>query len=111
MCRVLCLVFITSISLAVSAQVVDQRNPNYQKGVQHIANAARALEVFKAELAKGEAYYAFPGLDAVRAIAVTDPVMDTLNMIIAPEHRRFKTQVLEPDGVFFNPVRVKANHE
>jgi GH35 family endo-1,4-beta-xylanase len=85
--------------------VIDQRDRKYQIATEHLANAARALAVAQAELKKAEASHPLPGLDLVRMLSQIKPVEETINVILAPERKRYEFQTITPDGTFFTPTR------
>lgn len=90
---------------AASEYVIDQRDSNYQKATEHLANAQRALAVAQAELKLAEAQHPLPGLDLVRMLSQIKPVEETINVIIWPERKRLEYQTATPDGLFFTPTR------
>lgn len=102
---------IAAITLVVgpasaSEHLIDQRDPKYQIATEHLANAASALAVAQAELKKAEANHPLPGLDLVRMLSQIKPVEETINVILAPERKRYKFQTITPNGLFFTPTRV-----
>lgn len=98
-----------ALSPSATAGVIDQRDPHYQKGVEHLASARQALAMAMEELRKADAEYAFPGLEIVRMLGAITPINQTLDLIITPEKRRLEIQVLEPDSVYFKPTLLKEN--
>ena len=91
---------------SASDYVIDQRNPKYQKAIEHLSNAAQALAMAKAELQKAEASHPLPGLDLARMQSEIVPMEDTLRVILAPERKRYEFQTITPNGIFFTPTRV-----
>lgn len=93
-------------SANASDNVIDQRNPKYQKAIEHLSNAAQALAMAKAELQQAEASYPLPGVDLARMQSEIVPMEDTLKVILAPERKRLEYQTITPNGIFFTPTRV-----
>jgi hypothetical protein len=87
---------------------LDQRDPNYQKSIEHYAQAQAAIRVAIEQLQKGEAYYPQPAVgDLVKILAPLQEIEETLNYILIPEQRRHESQTLTPDSRFFNPSPLK----
>ncbi len=92
-------------ALAADAYLLDQRDPAYQKSIEHLARAAQALAVAKKELAKADGAYQLPGLNAQQMQEHLRPLEDTLAVLLAPEKKRMAHQTLAPDGIFFTPIK------
>lgn len=86
--------------------VIDQRDPRYQRAIEHLSLAAQNLRMAQDELKKAEAMAPLPGLDLVRMLAQVRPVEETINVVLQPEQKRLKYQTVTPDGLFFIPTRV-----
>ena len=97
------------LSSTAHAGVIDQRDPNFQEGVEHLARARQALEVAMTELRAADAVYEFPGMNIVNHLGQITPVTETLDLMLFPEKRRLETKVLTPDSIFFNPVPLKED--
>ncbi|KKN96208.1 hypothetical protein LCGC14_0171380 [marine sediment metagenome] len=85
---------------------IDQRDPQFQKAAEHLAQAAQALARAKRELELSEASYQLPGLNYSQMTDALRPVEETLQVILSPERKRYQHQTIIPDGVFFSPVTV-----
>lgn len=97
---------LSALCNATDSYEIDQRDPRYQIAIAHLADAAKALAVAKKELQLAEANHPLPGLSLVRMLSQIEPVEETLNVILMPERKRYKYQTIQPDGMFFTPLRV-----
>ncbi|RNF86596.1 hypothetical protein EFK07_19870 [Pseudomonas putida] len=86
--------------------VIDQRDPRYQRAIEHLSLAAQNLRMAQDELKKAEASAPLPGLDLVRMLAQVRPVEETINVVLQPEQKRLRYQTVTPDGLFFTPTRI-----
>jgi hypothetical protein len=107
---------LTTLFLAVSvfaggaaAVSLDQRDPNYQKSIEHYAQAQANIRNAILHLQKGEAYYEQPSIQLVRMLAPLQEIENSLNYILMPEQRRHKYQTLVPDGQYFQPSPLKEH--
>ncbi|BAW26811.1 hypothetical protein ACTO5A_23435 [Pseudomonas aeruginosa] len=105
----LCFTALLSVLAATSAvaadpYLIDQRDPAYQKSIEHLARAAQALAVARKEMAKAEGAYQLPGLNVQQMQEQLRPLEDTLAVLLAPEKKRMAHQTLVPDGIFFTPL-------
>lgn len=91
---------------ASTPYLVDQRDPEYQKAVEHLAQASQALSVAQRELKAAEASHPLPGLNVSQMRDQLNPVEDTLRVLLSPERKRQTHQTAVPDGIFFNPVQI-----
>lgn len=92
-------------ALAADAYLLDQRDPAYQKSIEHLARASQALAVARKELAKADGAYPLPGLNAQQMQEHLRPLEDTLAVLLVPEKKRMAHQMLAPDGIFFTPIK------
>lgn len=92
--------------IAADPHLLDQRDPAYQKAINHIANAQQALAVAQRELELARAAHPLPGVDTDLMARHLRPVEDTLSMLLTPERKRLARHVIVPDGDFFTPVKV-----
>lgn len=86
--------------------VIDQRDPRYQRAIEHLSLAAQNLRMAQDELKKAEASAPLPGLDLVRMLSQVRPVEETINVVLQPEQKRLRYHSVTPDGLFFTPTRV-----
>jgi hypothetical protein len=98
---------IALLPTTVHAITLDQRDPNYQKSIEHYARAQAALRVAMREVKMGEAYYQQPGIRLIPMLAPLQEFENTLEMILIPEKRRHEYQTLTPDSEFFYPSPLK----
>lgn len=84
--------------------LIDQRDPGYQKAIEHLAQASHALSIAKRELAAASGAYNLPGLNVEQMRDQLKPVEDTLKVLLSPEKKRHAQQTLVPDGLFFTPI-------
>lgn len=96
----------TTPVLADDPFVIDQRDPQYQVAMEHLASAAQALSLAQEELKKAEASHPLPGLDLVRMLSQIRPVEETITVVLVPERKRLRYQEITPDGQFFTPTRI-----
>lgn len=89
------------------AEVIDQRDKEYQKAISHLANAKRALEVFQKELKAAESEHPMPGLNINAYLSQVEPIHVDLQNLLAPEDIRLETQQLNPESQFFKPFKLK----
>ena len=97
-------VFTISTTQATDPYQLDQRNPAYQKSMEHLAQASQALAIAKLELSKAQAAYQLPGLNTQQMQDQLRPLEDTLAVLISPEKKRMAHQTVVPDGLFFTPL-------
>jgi hypothetical protein len=103
-CIGFCLLWSSSIT---HAELIDQRDPQYQKAIAHFTNALTALNTAGRELREADAHRQLPGIDIVGLLAEIQRVQDTLQLVLTPEQTRYETQQLKPDSEFFSPVKLK----
>lgn len=97
--------FVSSSTHASNPHLLDQRDPAYQKAIEHLARAHQALSVAQQELGNAQAAYQLPGLNVERMRDQLAPLEDTLRVLLSPEKKRQAHETLVPDGIFFTPVQ------
>jgi len=96
---------ITGSALAANPYLLDQRDPDYQESLEHLARASQALLTARKELEKAQVAYPLPGLNVQQMLEQLVPLEDTLTVLLTPEKKRMAHQTLVPDGLFFTPVQ------
>ena len=91
---------------SATAVEVDQRDPNYQRAIEHMASASHALNVAMEELRNADAVYNLHGINIIEYLGQLQPVKKDIDMLLFPEKKRLKEQVLAPDSVFFTPIKL-----
>lgn len=94
----------TGSALAADPYLLDQRDPQYQSAIEHIANASQALAVARQQLIQAQRAYHLPGLDVQQMLDQMKPMEDTFTVLLNPERKRMAHKTLVPDGVFFTPI-------
>lgn len=101
------LLFVFVFANNTCAEVIDQRDKEYQKAISHLANAKHALEIFQKEIKAAEAAHPMPGLNINAYLAQMEPIKVDLQHLLSPEEIRFETQQLYPESQFFKPFKLK----
>ena len=89
---------------ASAPHLLDQRDPAYQKAIEHLSRASQALAIAQRELAATQEAYPLPGLNTERMREQLNLLEDTLRVLLSPEKKRMAHETLVPDGLFFIPV-------
>lgn len=95
----------SSIAQAGNPYLLDQRDPQYQRALEHLASAAQALSIARKELSLAQDAYHLPGLNVLQMQEQLVPLEDTLQVLLSPEKKRQAHQTLVPDGLFFYPIK------
>jgi len=94
------------MSQVATAAEIDQRDPNYQLAIEHLADASHAIKVAIESIRNSDAAYNLHGMNIQEHLGRLQPVKKNIDMLLFPEEKRIKEQVLTPDSIFFTPVKL-----
>lgn len=96
---------VASLPVVASDRVViDQEDPAYQRMMEHLGAAERALRQAEQQLASAERFNVLAGFRVDRIRGEVNQIRDNIGLYIEPRKRELQYRRLAPDGVYFEPM-------
>lgn len=102
---VVCLIAVTSSSMT-SARKLDLQDPAYQQQMEEYMKARELAKGLILSLKKGQSLYKQP-FSPQRYIPDLEKLIDSLDLMLAPETKRRQTLIIKPESLFFKPINPK----